>query len=178
MRFRRIAVVAGTALMLGVTGGIVTSPASPAEAHLIVQTCTIKSNDAHGSKHKTGTINAVGSVVCTVTMDNIFVQVHLQKPSTGQTWSSPGKQILNTTWVSENASTGCANGPGIFQLKTQYFLTFPAGYSPRTASGNHYGNRAWAECGIGPVSVPVEEQVDQAAQDTFDEIVITAVPTR
>lgn len=123
----------------GARGTVITgvSAAAPANA-VVVGVCTIKANNPHPSSHFSGTINAVGTISCTIVMDEIYLGIYLEK-ATGATWSSyPFYDAFNTSSASENASTSCSQGPGTFRTRASYVLRAPAGYSPAYSANTIY----------------------------------------
>lgn len=141
-----------------VAATVLTGVAAPSAANaVVVGVCTIKANDPHPSAHVSGTINAVGTVTCTVVMDEIYLAVWLEK-STGSSWSSfPFYDYYNTSAASENAATSCGQGPGVFRTRVAYVLRAPAGYSPSYASNNFTGPWKNVACGVGFTAAPTDE---------------------
>jgi hypothetical protein len=145
-RFAAIAatVLVTTALLTGTT----TTPASA----LVIGVCTIKANNPHASTHVSGTINAVGTVSCSVVMSEIYLAVHLEK-ATGGSWSSwPFYDSYNTKWASENAATSCGQGPGTFRSRVSYVLQAPPGANPAYSSGSIYSPWISVACGASLVA--------------------------
>jgi len=136
--------VAAVSLALAMMGGI-TLAAAPAQA-ATVGVCTIKANDPHGSTHVAGTINAVGTVDCTVSMNEIYVKTTLEKAG-GASWAGAPYDRFNTTRGQSNAATNCSAGPGTFRTVTSYVLRFPPNLNPAYASNTIYGPWRSVACG-------------------------------
>jgi len=125
-------------------GGI-TLAAAPANA-VVIGVCTIKVNDPHGSTHVSGTINAVGTVECSTTMQEIYVKTTLQK-SAGPSWAGTPFDRFNVARGQANAATSCTAGPGTFRTVTSYVLRAPAGIDPAYAANTVYGPWRSVACG-------------------------------
>lgn len=148
--------------LVAAIGLIVTS--APASNAVVVSICTIKANYPHGSTHVQGTINAEGTIACTSIVDNIWIDVYLEK-STGQEWSAPSKSYNNVSHLANYGNTSCANGPGTFRARVQYAITFPAGYAPRYHASYLYSPWRSVGCGLARTaesdSIELELQVKE-----------------
>jgi hypothetical protein len=111
-----------------------------------VITCNVYADYPHGSGHVAGTINAVGRVVCTAKVDEIYLKTTLLNVTRG-TASSTTVDYLNTSSVSTNAAKGCGEGPAVFQTKTDVLVNFPARYTPQQGISHVSSPRITVKCG-------------------------------
>jgi hypothetical protein len=128
--------------------GIAAAPA--ASAAVVIGVCTIKANDPHPSTHVNGTINGTGTVSCSVTMDEIYLKVKLER-STGTVVDGTTDDYFNTAYESGNASTSCANA-GTWRTRVEYALRAPAGYSPAYSANNFASPWKAVACGAARVA--------------------------
>jgi hypothetical protein len=133
------------ALSVAAVAGISLAGAAPANA-ITVGVCTMQVQNAHPSTHVNGTINVVGTATCTVTMNEIYVHVVLQR-SDGATWPGNTNDYFNTTQEQSNAAAPCSAGPGTFRGYMSYVLKAPTGYSPAYSSNTIYGVYQSFACG-------------------------------
>ena len=129
-----------------VVGSSVFVVAPPANA-VVVGVCTIKANNPHPSTHVNGTINAVGTVSCSVVMAEIYIKTTLEK-ATGSTWAGNTQDWYNVSSLQSNASTLCSQGPGTFRTRVSYVLRAPAGYSPAYSANTIYSPWTSVACGL------------------------------
>ena len=131
-------------------GGTVT--ATPAHA-VVVGVCTIKANNPHGSSHVSGTVNAVGTVSCTLVMSEIYVFTTLEK-STGASWAGNNEDWFNSAAESSNAATSCSQAPGVFRARVAYAIHAPAGVNPRSTANTLYSPWISVTCSTAQIVVP------------------------
>lgn len=134
---------------------VATAPSADA---VVVGVCTIKVNDPHGSVHVQGTINATGTVSCTMTMDEIYVRVQLERAD-GMIVRGRTKDYFNTAYQKANAATSCSNS-GTWRARVHYVLRAPAGVNPSYAANNFASPWKSVACGLStpPMDSSVNEQ--------------------
>jgi len=138
---RRVSILVGFATL--VAGVAIAAPANA----IIVGVCTIKANNPHGSTHVSGTINAVGTVSCTLVQDEIYIRTYLEK-STGASWGGNTQDYFDSSWEQSNAATSCNQGPGTFRTRVSYAIHAPVGVSPRYAANTIYSPWVPVACGV------------------------------
>lgn len=129
--------------------------ASPANA-VTVGVCTIKANNPHGSTHVSGTINAEGSLQCTIGMTEIYVRAYLEN-SAGTSWYGNTESWLATPAnkkYSSFANTSCAMGPGSFRTRVSYAFTSPPGVNPSYSANTVYSPWIGVVCGANRLAAP------------------------
>ncbi|GAA2009957.1 hypothetical protein FHS08_000603 [Microbacterium ulmi] len=129
--------------------------ASPANA-VVVGVCTIKANNPHGSTHVSGTINAEGSLQCTIGMTEIYVRAYLEN-SVGTSWYGNTESWLATSpneKFSSFANTSCAMGPGSFRTRVSYAFTSPPGTNPSYTANTIYSPWIGVACGVSRSAGP------------------------
>lgn len=110
--------------------------AAPAQA-VVVGLCTITAQNPHGSTHVAGTVNTVGTVSCSMTMTEIYIQTTLEK-SNGQYWSGNVRDYFNSSYEMSNAATSCSQGPDSFRTRVSYVIQAPPGVNPRYTANTIY----------------------------------------
>lgn len=133
-------------LSVAAVAGISLAGAAPANA-IVVGVCTMQIQDAHASTHVSGTINVVGTATCSVTMNEIYVHVVLQRAD-GASWPGTTNDYYNTSQQQANAAAPCSAGPNTFRGYLSYVLRAPAGYNPSYSTNTIYGIWKGVGCGI------------------------------
>jgi len=118
----------------------------PANA-VVVGVRTMQIQDPHPSTHVNGTINVVGTASCSVTMNEIYVHVVLQR-SDGASWPGTTNDYYNTPQQQANAAAPCSAGPGTFRGYLSCVLRAPAGYNPSYSVNTIYGIWKGVACGL------------------------------
>ena len=158
---KRLALSSAALAGLFLLTGIVAAPAAQA---VVVGVCTIKANDPHPSTHVTGTINATGTVSCSVLMDEIYIKVSLER-SNGTVVPGNTQDVYNTSYQMSNASTSCANA-GTWRTRVQYALYAPAGYNPQHSASNFAS--PWKSVACGVARIAPDQSVAGDSSGTYD----------
>lgn len=165
---RRWRVAIGSVLSVGLTLVGLAFTAAPASA-VVVGQCTIKANNPHGSTHVSGTINAQGTLSCTIGMTQIYVQTYLEKQN-GPTWVGNAESWLNTpaskTYFS-HANTSCNQGPSNFRTRVSYSFQSPPGTNPSYTANTIYSPWISVICGANR-AVPADSSGAAATEWTSD----------
>ncbi len=139
---RRLMALIGTLAMVVITGVISAAPAQAA----VVGVCTIKANDPHPSTHVQGSINATGTIQCTVAMSELYIRVWLESPS-GQLIAGTPDDRFGVSYVQGNSAISCSNA-GTWRTRVGYVLHSPPGLNPAYASGNVVSPWKSVACGV------------------------------
>lgn len=107
--------------------------AAPAEAATgpggRVITCTLAVHYPHNSGHVNGTINVTSDILCKGgIVDSLYSSTGLRGAQSSNGWA----QKYNDTYVSSNAAKPCKNGT--YWGVGSGTVTFPAGFTPRSAN--------------------------------------------
>lgn len=148
-RARRWRAAAAGALSIAIALTGLTVTAAPANA-AVVGACTMKANNPHASTHVSGTINAEGSMKCTIGMTEIYIQAYLEK-SGGSSWAGNAEGWLSTPankTYSSFANTSCSQGPATFRTRVTYSFTSPAGVNPSYSANTIYSPWYALACGL------------------------------
>ncbi len=119
--------------------------AAPAQA-VVVGVCNINAQNPHPSNHVTGTINAVGTVSCSMVMQEIYVLTTLERMD-GVTWTGNTRDYFNSNYEQSNAATSCNQGPGTFRTRVSYVIYAPPGVNPAYATSTVYSPWIGVICG-------------------------------
>ena len=143
---------------LGVVAtSLVVAPTANAASNVVVGLCTIKSNNPHGSEHVKGTINATGTISCSMKMTEMYIHVKIER-SDGLIVSGGTDDRFNADYLMENAATPCSNS-GTWRSRVEYAIEAPAGVSPAYTANNITSPWYPVACGVAK-RAPIElEQV-------------------
>ncbi|MGC0371284.1 hypothetical protein [Microbacterium sp. SLBN-111] len=134
--------------------------ATPANAYVIGE-CTIKANNPHPSTHVNGTINAQGTVACSVVMNEIYLRAVLERAD-GASWTGTTSDYFGVKGTQANAATSCSAGESglFFRLRIEYVLQAPPGVDPAYASNTIYSPWVSGKCTNGANRVATGTELD------------------